>query len=149
MESIQQRCAHAFSNSATIAVISILTASNTFAQVADAASPIPKAQSSHAETVVTTTASAAGNPAGWEVQLQDKTLYQTLRRWTANAGYQLMWEADRDFPIEANASFAGSIEEAISKVLQSLQSTDYPLQATINPKNKLIRVIRLLEAPRS
>ena len=81
----------------------------------------------------------------WAVSLQDKTLYRVMRRWAAQAQYQLVWQVDRDFPIESEVVFEGSFRTAVAEVMSGVSMTDYPLQAYINPNTRVIRVVRYLE----
>jgi hypothetical protein len=37
----------------------------------------------------------------WTIETTDVTLSNTLSRWSRQEKWQLMWEADRDFPILA------------------------------------------------
>ena len=78
----------------------------------------------------------------WTLQTQDKTLYHSLSRWAQAAQWQLMWEAERDFPIQAQISIEGGFTAAIQLVMNSLASTDYPLQAVMNESTRVISVIR-------
>jgi hypothetical protein len=61
--------------------------------------------------------------------------------------WQLLWEADRDFPILANVFLKGSFESAILSVMQSLSDSDYPLQAIINMDTQVIRIVRYMQSP--
>ena len=93
------------------------------------------------------TAEAAKAPANepslvWALLSQDKTLYHSLSRWAQTADWQLMWEAERDFPIQAQISVEGSFTVAIQMVMNSLASTDYPLQAVMNHSTRVISIIR-------
>ncbi len=78
----------------------------------------------------------------WSLLSQDKTLYHSLSRWAQTANWQLMWEAERDFPIQAQISVEGSFTVAIQMVMNSLASTDYPLQAVMNHSTRVISIIR-------
>lgn len=78
----------------------------------------------------------------WSLQTQDKTLYHSISRWAQSANWQLMWEAERDFPILAQISIEGGFTAAIQLVMNSLASTDYPLQAVMNNATRVISVIR-------
>jgi hypothetical protein len=78
----------------------------------------------------------------WSLMTQDRTLYHTLSRWAQTANWQLMWEAERDFPIQAQISIEGGFTAAIQLVMNSLASTDYPLQAVMNDSTRVISVIR-------
>jgi hypothetical protein len=78
----------------------------------------------------------------WSLQTQDKTLYHSISRWAQMANWQLMWEAERDFPIQAQISIEGSFTAAIQLVMNSLASTDFPLQAVMNDATRVISIIR-------
>jgi len=78
----------------------------------------------------------------WSLQTQDKTLYHSISRWAQAANWQLMWEAERDFPIQAQISIEGSFTAAIQMVMNSLANSDYPLQAVMNNATRVISVIR-------
>ena len=78
----------------------------------------------------------------WSLMTQDRTLYHTISRWAQTANWQLMWEAERDFPIQAQISIEGGFTAAIQLVMNSLASTDYPLQAVMNDSTRVISVIR-------
>ena len=81
----------------------------------------------------------------WAVSLQDKTLYRVMRRWAAQAQYQLVWQIDRDFPIESEVVFEGTFRKAVSEVMVGVSMTDYPLQAIFNLDTRVLRVVRFLE----
>jgi len=70
-----------------------------------------------------------------------------LLRWSREEKWQLLWEADRDFPILANVYLKGSFQSAILTVMQSLSDTDYPMQAIMNPNTRIIRIVRYLQTP--
>ena len=78
----------------------------------------------------------------WAILLSDKTLYRTLRRWAQEAGYQLMWQIDRDYPIEVGVEFKKGFREALEQVMAGVALTDYPIQAIVNPSARVLRVVR-------
>lgn len=82
----------------------------------------------------------------WLVSLQDKTLYRVMRRWTAQAKYQLVWQVDRDFPIESEVVFEGGFRDAVAAVMASVALTDFPLQANFNAEANVLRITRFLDA---
>jgi hypothetical protein len=81
----------------------------------------------------------------WSILLNDKTLYRTLRRWTQEAQYQLLWQVDRDYPVEAEITFDTTLREAVSQVMSGVALTDYPLQAIFNPTTRVLRVVRHMD----
>lgn len=84
----------------------------------------------------------------WAVLMSDKTLYRTLRRWSELSQYQLMWQVDRDYPIEAEVVFNSTLREAVNQVMTGISLTDYPLQAIFNPSTRVLRVVRHLAEER-
>ena len=82
----------------------------------------------------------------WSILNQDKSLYHVISRWSQAANWQLIWDADRDFPIQAQISIDGTFTSAIQMVMDSLKNTDYPLQAVMNPNTRVLSVVRHLDA---
>jgi hypothetical protein len=78
----------------------------------------------------------------WYLKTQDQTLYHSMSRWAQIANWQLMWEAERDFPIQAQISIEGSFKAAIQVVMNSLAGSDFPLQAVMNDSTRVISIIR-------
>ena len=83
----------------------------------------------------------------WSLEIADGTLSNTLSRWSRQEKWQLLWEAERDFPILATVYIKGSFQNAILTVMQSLSDTDYPMQAIINPDTRVIRIVRYMQTP--
>lgn len=76
----------------------------------------------------------------WQISTSDRRLSIVLQRWSALAGWQLVWEAERDFPIEVRVVLNGSFSEALHEVMNSLSDSDYPLKAVMNAKTRVLRV---------
>lgn len=91
---------------------------------------------------------AAESPTAWTIELKDRTLHETLRRWSEQAGWQLVWEADRDFPIDAEFALQTDFVAALDTVMRSLAATDYPLQAMVNPHTRVVRIVRYMDSTR-
>ena len=83
----------------------------------------------------------------WTIETTDVTLSNTLSRWSRQEKWQLMWEADRDFPILATVYLKGSFQSAILAIMQSLSDSDYPLQAILNPHTRVVRIVRYMQTP--
>lgn len=81
----------------------------------------------------------------WQVRRADVSVRRMLQRWGGEAGWQLVWDAPRDFPIETELQLSGRIEQVVSAVVESLATTDYPVQARINSELRIIRIGRYLE----
>jgi hypothetical protein len=84
----------------------------------------------------------------WSILVADKTLYRTMRRWAQEANYQLLWQIDRDYPIEASVTFENNFRGAIGQVMAGVALTDYPIQAIFNPAARVLRVVRHMDEGR-
>lgn len=93
-------------------------------------------------------AGALGPVENWVLSPQDRRLSIALQRWTTQAGWQLLWEAERDFPIEVEIRLEGALSTVIERIMGSLQDSDYPLQAVMNPHTRVVRVRRQHEVRR-
>jgi Toxin co-regulated pilus biosynthesis protein Q len=78
----------------------------------------------------------------WDLLQTDVTLYGALSRWCQKENWQLLWDADRDFPIDAEITIEGFFSDAVATVLSSLESTDYPMQAVMNPNTKMLTILK-------
>jgi len=81
-------------------------------------------------------------PQVWSIELADKRLSPALQRWAGAAGWLLVWEAERDFLLDASLSIEGDFLHAIEVTMRALADTDYPLQASANPATKVLRISR-------
>lgn len=84
------------------------------------------------------------NERTWTVQFSDGTVRRMLQRWSADAGYQLLWDVPRDYPIEVEVKLHGNFRDVVWLVVKSLSGTDAPVQATINSDVRLVRIVRFL-----
>jgi len=84
----------------------------------------------------------------WSILMSDKTLYRSMRRWAQDANYQLLWQIDRDYPIEASVNFENNLKGAVEQVMAAVALTDYPIQALMNPNARIIRVVRYMDDER-
>ncbi|WP_310646365.1 toxin co-regulated pilus biosynthesis Q family protein [Limnohabitans sp.] len=82
----------------------------------------------------------------WSIEQSEKRLSSALERWAQLAGWQLVWEAERDFVIESNLHLEGEFLRAVGTVMQSLGNTDYPLQAKANSATLTLRISRYQDA---
>jgi hypothetical protein len=82
----------------------------------------------------------------WTVLFSDGTVRRMLQRWADDAGYQLLWEVPRDFPVEIEMTVQRTFRDALSLVAKSLANTDAPIQININPEVRFIRVVRSLNS---
>ena len=79
--------------------------------------------------------------ATWEIALTDKTLNAALARWTAIAGWQLLWELPVDYAVEARTTVPGSFEEAVSTVAKSMETAEIPMKAIFYKGNRVLRIV--------
>ncbi len=82
----------------------------------------------------------------WDVRLDDQTISGTLARWAAQAKprRQIVWELPREYVVAASDStspFFGTFEEAVDRVLDSFDSSDYPPKGCFY-SNHVVRVVR-------
>jgi hypothetical protein len=81
----------------------------------------------------------------FEITTEDETLYLALRRWAAETGYQLVWDAGKDFPVKNTVYVTDDIVQAISQVMADTEASSYPLHAcTYN--NKVIRILHVSQS---
>lgn len=88
----------------------------------------------------------AAAPAGatgtsWDIVMADKTLNGAMARWAAAAGWQLSWELPVDYAVQARTSVAGSFDEAVTQVVNSMESAEIPMQAIFYKGNKVLRIL--------
>lgn len=112
-------------------------------------SPRPAIESHERKHMPATLPDNAGNTVTpiWSLETTDGTLSNTLSRWSRQEKWQLIWEADRDFPILATVYLKGSFQSAVLSVMQSLSDSDYPLQAILNPNTRIVRIVRYMQTP--
>lgn len=79
--------------------------------------------------------------ARWEVRAADLTLRQTLMRWAKDAGWQVSWEVKYDFPVQLEAAFGGTFENAIEQFTASLRSSEFPLLGCLYEGNRVVRIL--------
>lgn len=77
----------------------------------------------------------------WTIDPSDKTVRQALVRWSKIAEYSVIWDVQRDISIDSQASFEGSFESAVKSVFESLETSDYPIQAIVY-SNKVVRIVK-------
>ncbi len=82
----------------------------------------------------------------WSLGPPDKKLSVALTRWAQKAGWQMVWDAERDFVIESSLHLSGDFLRSMDAVMQSLADTDYPLQAKANRSTLTLRISRYQDA---
>jgi hypothetical protein len=81
----------------------------------------------------------------YTIRADDSSLSLALRRWTADAGYQLAWEAPKDFPARETTYNTTNILDAIEGVMKDTSPSNYPLHACVY-ENKVIRVLPISQS---
>lgn len=81
----------------------------------------------------------------FEITAEDETLFLTLRRWSLATGHQLVWNANKDFPVKKTRYEAADIYAAIALVMQDTASSSYPLHAC-NYRNRVIRILHVSQS---
>ncbi|WP_456293253.1 toxin co-regulated pilus biosynthesis Q family protein [Pseudomonas sp. AK106] len=79
-------------------------------------------------------------PEQWMLNTSDVTLRRALGKWAAKAGWQLVWDASVDVPINVTATFEGDFRSAVKRLFQSLSAADVNLTGMLYAGNKVLRV---------
>lgn len=79
-------------------------------------------------------------PEQWVIAASDTTLRRALNKWAVRAGWQLVWEASVDVPINVTASFEGDFRTAVKRLFQSLSAADVNLNGMLYAGNRVLRV---------
>lgn len=77
----------------------------------------------------------------WDIDSADRTLSTAMARWSAEAGWQLLWELPVDYEIDARTSISGTFPEAVEAVAKSMAQTDVPMKAIFYAGNKVLRIV--------
>ena len=80
-----------------------------------------------------------GGGDAWEVRVDDKTVKSMIERWAKAANWQLYWENSVDYPILASATISGRFEEAVEKIVKSMQGAQVPPRAVFY-SNRVLRI---------
>ena len=81
----------------------------------------------------------------WSLDIKDVNYYGAFQRWATEAGYQVRWDADKHFLVEAVDTFSGSFEDAVTGVLKNpaVAFSKYPLEVCFYPNTPpLARITR-------
>jgi hypothetical protein len=69
-------------------------------------------------------------------------LLSVLTEWGNDAGWQIAWEAPKDYTVGANFSAAGSYEDAVTALIEVINRNGINLHATLYYGNQVLRVIK-------
>lgn len=76
----------------------------------------------------------------WQIKAGD-LVSETVLLWAKSNGWQLQWELKKNYITQTKASFNGSIQNAVDKLLMGINvSSESKLQATFYTKNRVIRI---------
>ena len=75
----------------------------------------------------------------WEARVDDRTVKGMITRWAKIANWQVYWENSVDYPIIASANITGRFEEAVEKVIKSMQGAQTPPRAVFY-ENRVLRI---------
>jgi hypothetical protein len=86
-----------------------------------------------------TLAEKNANPNQWSVSKGD-SLRNVLYRWSKRQGWNLVWHVDYDITLAADARFNGSMQDAISLLLTSVNQNNVSILAKVYPANKVLLI---------
>lgn len=98
-------------------------------------------------TMLPAKAAASGAPDAsrpaprWDINRTDRTLNAAVARWSAAAGWQMVWELPLDYEIEAGTSITGTFEEAVEIVAKSFETAEIPMKVIFYKGNKVLRIV--------
>lgn len=79
------------------------------------------------------------NPNQWTVSKGD-SLRNVLYQWSKRQGWNLVWHIDYDLKLAADAKFNGSMQDAISLLLTSVNQNNVSILAKLYPANKVLLI---------
>lgn len=88
-------------------------------------------------------AKAAPVQTRFKFEPSDLSFKLALMRWAKVVGWQVSWEAEKDFPGRISAEFPNDFEQAVAEATKAYKNSDYPLKSC-GYDNKVIRVVRYL-----
>ncbi|MEQ6436333.1 TcpQ domain-containing protein [Comamonas sp. w2-DMI] len=92
-------------------------------------------ESSPGSVQVTPVASPVHPSSSWTMDVKDVNYFGAFQRWAKDAGYQVRWDAEKHFVIEAVNTFSGTFEDAVTAVLDNpaVKFSKYPLEVCFYP----------------
>lgn len=61
-----------------------------------------------------------------------------LQEWSSKGGWQVVWNAKRDYSVYASAKFSGSLYDAVAVAVETLRDNGNPILADFYDANKVI-----------
>lgn len=75
----------------------------------------------------------------WDV-VKGLDLRTTLYKWAKLEGWQLVWESNYKYEINASTTYQGTFTDAIEQLVDSLGKNGPQIYVTLYSKNKILRV---------
>ncbi|WP_175885510.1 toxin co-regulated pilus biosynthesis Q family protein [Burkholderia sp. BCC0044] len=75
----------------------------------------------------------------WQA-LSGQSLRDTIAAWSSRAGYELVWDADYDFPVRAGIHLTGDFIDVVTNLFNAYAAADRPLSVDIFKEQNLVRV---------
>lgn len=124
-----------------------LTVQKSTAAIRTTGQPEPQAASAtQAPVSVSAVPTPVAAPAQqWSLKVTDVNYAGAILRWAEGAGYQVRWDASKHFYIEAENTFSGTFEDAVTSVLANpaVAFSSYPLEVCFYPNTPpLARITR-------
>lgn len=98
--------------------------------------PTPAQADTGGRVVAPVTRGADGS---WAV-MADSSLKATLEGWSRVAGWTLIWDNAFDYKLRASASFGGSFEEAVGRLIDSIYQSNPEITVTLYRGNRVLHV---------
>ena len=76
----------------------------------------------------------------WVISPEDKTLRNSLAKWCKQSGWQLVWNAHANYPVDTSWSINSSFESAVNEVLSATQHSEIPLMAVMYDSNRVLEI---------
>jgi hypothetical protein len=89
--------------------------------VAEPAAPLPSPTGGAAAPKPDAAAVETGSRRAWQAR-PGETLHRLLEDWAADAGWQLVWNTDREYPIRAAAAFTGDVKYAARAAVRGFRT---------------------------
>lgn len=80
----------------------------------------------------------------WRITPTDNTISAALTRWGSQAGYQVVWQAEKDLPA-FGAVYSGGFEAVIESLMNDTVHSGYPLHACLYD-NKVVRILHITQS---
>ena len=82
----------------------------------------------------------AAHPASVWQAAPGQSLRQVTQGWAARAGYEVVWDADFDYPVRATLRMDGDFINAMTGLFNAYAAADRPLSIDIYKEQKLVHV---------